>query len=131
MRAIASRVESVAFSGWSNNATLFDRGSSYWECPTGAIERRAFQVVTSAECAKLATSAAPTQRPVVELRASSTVAGLGDSASVVQRFPISGMTPVAFSVEPGLFYQFRLSTILNADHGLWFVSAAMVYERQA
>jgi hypothetical protein len=131
MRAIPSRVESVVFSGWGNVATLYERGSVSWQCPSGAIERRAFQVVTSCQPLSPPTAPSPTVRPVIEFRSSSTVGGLNDAASVVQRFPVEGTTSVAFSVEPGLYYQFRLSSALPADHGVWFMSAALIYERQA
>lgn len=132
MRAIGQRLDSVAFGGFSTATSLYEcwKNTAYWRVPSGAIERRAFQVETSAVLTKAAT-AVGTVRPCVELRQASTIAGLGDSASVVQRFPLVGQTPVAVSLDPQMYYTFRLSVALPEANGVFYVTAGLTFERQA
>lgn len=132
MRAIGQRVDSVSFAGWSTSNPLYEGrlNNSYWQVPTGAIERRAFQVETAVVLTKLGT-AVGSVRPCLELRQASTTSGLSSSANVIQRFPLVGSTPVAFSLDPGMFYGFRLSTTIPETNGVFLVSASLVFERQA
>lgn len=138
MRAIPSRIESVAFaSATPNDDVLRPFGSSTqaWEIPSGAIERRAFEVSTS--CVKMkdgtsATAAEYAARPIVEFYVGPSVAAVFSSGTCVGRFPVGVRVPVSFSLEPGLFLGARIvgKPVFPAQ-GAYLVGAVLTYERQA
>lgn len=133
MRAIPSRIESVGFTGVSSTFLMLSGGQTWWQCPSGAIERRAFEVSTDSQQVKLATASAPyVGPPVVELRVASTAGALDTNAfTSLGVFTLGARFAVSFSVEPEMYYAFRVLNPPAEAQGLSWVSASFTFERQA